>query len=395
VSVSKYVDGRGRERWRVNYELPPHPDGRRRKSTKRGFPTRRAARAYEDEIRGRVAAGEIPAVGRPESLRTYLRAWYAGVGGKQTWRAHCRDMCEWYLIPLLGGLPLAKLNEHEAPELIDVAYRAMEAGGWQRTTAARTKTMQPLSPKTVSLAHKVFHLALADAVERKRLHRNPASLAKPPKTKATRSRKAERVWTEDQLRAWITHLHGDRLYGVWYLAMTTGMRRGELAGLHWTHVDLTSSQLLIRWELTVVDNRPVWVDGAKTPKGERTIELDAGTVAALRAHRARQASEKLLGGAAYHDHDLVCCWPDGTLMHPDRLLRALYRHAKALGLPRIDVHGLRHSYATMALDDGVDHKVVQERLGHASAATTMDVYRHVSDAQHRAAAERIAKRITG
>jgi hypothetical protein len=107
VSVHKYVDGRGRERWRVNYELPPHPDGRRRKSTKRGFPTRRAARAYEDEMRGRVAAGHPPrgrAGGHPAA-----GFWGGGLGGggaKATTRAHYRDMCEWYLIPHLGGVPL-------------------------------------------------------------------------------------------------------------------------------------------------------------------------------------------------------------------------------------------------------------------------------------------------
>jgi len=384
VSVHKYVDGRGRERWRVNYELPPHPEtGRRRKSTKRGFPTRRAARAYEDEMRGRVSAGEIPAVGRPESLRTYLRAWYVGVGGKATTRAHYRDMCEWYIIPTLGGVPLEKLSA----EQVDAVYRLLETQGGRRG--------QGLAPKTVRLVHVVLHRALSVAVERGHVRRNVASLAHPPSAKAAKSRNSERVWTPEQLRTWLAHIQGDRLFAVWRLIATTGLRRGEACGLHWQDVDLESGAVRVRWELTVVDGAPVWVDGAKTPAGERTVELDAETVSVLRTYHARLSQEKLTAGPAYHDLDLVVCWEDGTLMHPDRLLRALYRHAKALDLPRIDVHGLRHSYATMALDDGVDHKVVQERLGHASAATTMDVYRHVSDAQHRAAAERIAKRITG
>jgi integrase len=382
VSVHKYVDGRGRERWRVNYELPPHPDGRRRKSTKRGFPTRLAAKGWEDEMRGRVAAGEIPAVGRPESLRTYLRAWYVGVGGKATTRAHYRDMCEWYLIPHLGGVPLEKLSAEE----VDAVYRLLETQGGRRG--------QGLAPKTVRLVHVVLHRALAVAVERGHVRRNVASLAHPPSAKAAKSRNSERVWTPEQLRTWLVHIQGDRLFAVWRLIATTGLRRGEACGLHWTDVDLESGAVRVRWELTVVDGAPTWVDGAKTPAGERTVELDGGTVAALRRHHARLLEERFACGLPGRP-DLVVCWPDGRLMHPDRLLRALYRHAKTLDLPRIDVHGLRHSYATTALDDGVDHKVVQERLGHASAATTMDVYRHVSDAQHRAAAERIAKRITG
>jgi integrase len=411
VSVHKYwlpptvEGGKPRPRWRVNFNLPPDPEtGGRRRSTRKGFTRERAAKVFDDEVRAGVREGIVPASARGGvTVAGYLRSWYAGVGGKATTRQHYRDMCEWYLIPLLGGLPFAKLDAPDAPELIDVAYRALEAGGWQRTTKARTKTMQPLSPKTIRLAHVVLHRALAVAVERGRLRRNPASLAHPPSTKATRSRKAERVWTEEQLQQWIGYLTGDRLFGVWYLAMTTGMRRGELAGLHWTLVDLDAARLKVRWELTVVDNRPVWVDGAKSEAGERTIDLDAGTVAALKHHRAQLASERLALGSSYeqqcpcpqdHGHDLVVCWPDGRQMHPNRLLRALYRHAKALDLPRIDVHGLRHSYATIALDMGVDAKTVSERLGH-DVAVTLGTYRHVSERQHREAAERIAKRITG
>jgi integrase len=392
--VHKYVDAGGHARWRVNYELPPHSEtGKRRKSTKRGFPTKRAAKVWEDGLRGRIAQGDIPPVReRRQTVGGYLRGWYAGVGGKETWRAHCRDMCEWYVLPHLGGFPLDQLE----PEHVDACYRLLERGGWRRRTAkGKLRGVGPLAPKTVRNVHIVLHRALAVAVERKRLRRNVASLAHPPTQKAAKSRNAERVWTPEQLQAWLAHIAGDRLYGVWYLAMTTGMRRGELAGLHWVDVDLESGTVRVRWELTVVDNRPTWVDGAKTTAGERTVDLDARTVEVLRTHHARLSQEKLACGPAYHDENLVVCWEDGTLMHPDRLLRALYRHAKALDLPRINVHGLRHSYATIALDSGEDHKVVSERLGHASAATTMDVYRHVSDAQHRAAAERIAKRITG
>jgi integrase len=377
--------------------LPPDPEtGGRRRSTRKGFTRERAAKAFDDEVRAGVRQGVVPAPARGGvTVARYLRSWYQGVGGKATTRQHYADMCEWYLIPHLGGLPFAKLDAPDAPELIDAAYRLLEREGGRRG--------QGLSPKTVRLAHVVLHRALAVAVERGRLRRNPASLAHPPSTKAAKSRKAEQVWTEEQLRRWIAYLAGDRLFGVWYLAMTTGMRRGELAGLHWSLVDLEQARLKVRWELTVVANEPVWVDGAKSEAGERTIDLDAGTVAALKHHRAQLASERLALGASYgqpcpcpqdHGHDLVVCWPDGRQMHPVRLLRALYRHAKALGLPRIDVHGLRHSYATIALDMGVDAKTVAERLGH-DVAVTLGTYRHVSERQHREAAERIAKRITG
>lgn len=401
MSVHKYFlppaqeGGKPRPRWRVNYDLPPHPDGRRRRGTKQGFTTRSAAVEWEDDLRGEIRQGIVPSTRKDRlTVAQYLRSWYAGVAGKATWRAHCRDMSEWYLIPHLGGYPLARMDELDAPDLIDQMYRILEEGGWTRTTARRTKVVGTLSPKTVRLAHGVLHAALATAVERKRLHRNPASLAHPPKTKTTKSRKAEQVWTEQQLAGWIDYLSGDRLYGVWYTIMTTGVRRGEMAGLQWSYVDLDDRVLRVRWELTVVDNVPVWVDGAKSEKGERTIDLDAGTIAALKHHRAVQAQERLLCGADYQDSGLVCCWPDGTVMHPDRLLRALYRHAKALEFPRIDVHGLRHSLATIARANGEDPKLMAERFGH-DVSVHLSTYGHVRREAHQEAAERIAKRITG
>jgi integrase len=384
VSVHSYRDGRGRIRWRVNINLPPTADGKRKATTKRGFPTRKAARAHEDEQRGRVAAGDIPTVNQGRTtVGGYLRAWYAGVAGKPTTRAHYRDMCEWYIIPALGGIPLKSLSA----EHVDALYRTLEREGGRRS--------QGLAPKTVRLVHVVLHRALKVAVERGYVRRNVAALAHPPTQKAARSRGAERVWTPGQLRVWLDHIRGDRLYGVWHLAMTTGMRRGEFAGLRWEHVDLESGTVRVRWELTVVDGTPTWVDGAKTPNGERTLALDSGTVTALRAHRARQLEERLAAGGAYRDEGLVVCWEDGSLMHPDRLLRALYRHAAALGLPRIGVHGLRHSYATLWLQAGERPDVLKERLGHASISTTVDVYGHVTRDDHRAAAEQAARRITG
>jgi integrase len=386
VSVHSYRDGRGRIRWRVNINLPPGPDGKRRSTTKRGFPTKREARSWEDGVRGRVAAGDIPATNTTRTtVAGYLRGWYVGVGGKETTRAHYRDMCEWYLIPALGGVPLAQLSA----EHVDALYRTLEREGGRRS--------QGLSAKTVRLVHVVLHRALSVAVERGYVPMNVAGLAHPPSQKAARSRGAERVWTAEQTGRWLAWLEQrqDRLWPVWRLIATTGMRRGEACGLHWQDVDLDGGAVRVRWELTVVDGVPTWVDGAKTPHGERTLELDSGTVLALRAHRARQLEERLAAGAAYRDEGLVVCWEDGRLMHPDRLLRALHRHADALGFPRIGVHGLRHSYATLWLQSGERPDVLKERLGHASISTTVDVYGHVTREDHRSAAEQAARRITG
>jgi integrase len=130
---------------------------------------------------------------------------------------------------------------------------------------------------------------------------------------------------------------------------------------------------------------------SKTKSGRgRSVALDAATVQALRSHRKAQAAEQLAWGPVYTDHGLVFSREDGTPVWPRTFSRAFERHAKTAGLPPIRLHDLRHSWATLALRAGVHPKVVQERLGHASIAITLDVYSHAVPAMQEDAAERVA-----
>jgi len=125
----------------------------------------------------------------------------------------------------------------------------------------------------------------------------------------------------------------------------------------------------------------------------RTVELDARTVEVLREHATRQAAEIEAAGDTYGDPEhppLVFCTEDGGPLHPDRVSKLFAAHVKASALPRIRLHDLRHTHATLALAAGVHPKVVQERLGHASITITLDTYTHASPAIDAAAAEQIA-----
>ena len=129
----------------------------------------------------------------------------------------------------------------------------------------------------------------------------------------------------------------------------------------------------------------------KTGHGVRTIALDAATVTALRALRSQQARERLLHGAGYHDGDLVFCKHDGSEYHPDRLSRFFTeRVAKVAALPRLRLHDLRHTWATLALRAGVPAHVVQRRLGHSHVSITLSLYAHASVADDTDAAEKVA-----
>ena len=202
------------------------------------------------------------------------------------------------------------------------------------------------------------------------------------------------TWTADQLRAFLDHTAEHRLHAAFVLLATTGMRRGECLGLRWSDVDVAASRVSISQTVIMV-HHDIRVGSPKTSRGRRTVELDPETVAALREHRKRQAGERLLMGAGFTDHGLVFCMPDGRPLHPERFSRTLSRQTAHAGLPPIRLHDLRHTWATLALQNGVHPKIVQERLGHANVSITLDVYSHVSEGLHSAAASRVASIIFG
>lgn len=137
--------------------------------------------------------------------------------------------------------------------------------------------------------------------------------------------------------------------------------------------------------------RSLWSHPApKTDRGRRSVALDPRTVEALRAHRKRQAEEKLALGPAYTDQGLVFCSEDGEPIHPDRASKLFAKHVAASKLPRIRLHDLRHTHATLALQAGVHPKVVSERLGHSSIAITLDTYSHAIPAMEADAAAKVA-----
>ena len=129
----------------------------------------------------------------------------------------------------------------------------------------------------------------------------------------------------------------------------------------------------------------------KTAHGRRPIALDKGTVAALRDHRRRMLEERLLIGPDFADAGLVFHRPDGECLRPDAVSDMFLRRAHAYGLPRLTLHGLRHTWATLALERGIHPKVVQERFGHSTISMTLGMYSHVSPTLHDDAAEAIAR----
>ena len=172
----------------------------------------------------------------------------------------------------------------------------------------------------------------------------------------------------------------DRDAGIWVLAATTGMRRSELAGAERDLLDLDDATLEIGDTRVVVDGKAEESDG-KTESGRRTISLDPLTVAYLRRHLAMLDAEREAFGDSYHDSGKLVCHPDGRPVHPDTITDRFNRLVDRAGVKRIRLHDVRHTYATISLDAGVDPKIVADRIGHANMAYTLSIYTHRSTGQ--------------
>jgi len=370
-------------------ELPPVVDPetgelKRRQRWHPGHSSRKAADKELTRILGQLDQG-IYVEPSKLTVKDYLTGWLDGMAGKaepntlENWRNYARAQ----VYPRLGHLRLRDLTATR----LAAFYAALADHG-------RRDGKGGLAPKTVKNIHGLLHRALSDAVEQSLVPRNEAALksARPAKVPKVE----RRVWAPEALRWFLGAMAADRLAALWHLDCTTGLRRSELLGLPWDGgLDLEAGELAVVQRLILVNHRPVIRRGTKTPKSARRISLDPVTVAMLRAHRRAQATERLAWGPAWQDHGLVFCREDGTPLYPNWVTARFERLATEAGLPRLTLHGLRHSYATAGLAAGVDMKVMSERLGHASTAITADLYTHVLPTMDAAAAARVAGLILG
>lgn len=203
-----------------------------------------------------------------------------------------------------------------------------------------------------------------------------------------------KTWTPAQLRVFFDGIADHRLAPAYLLAATTGMRRGEVLGVRWRDIDFKDRRLHVRQTILSV-NYQLTVGQPKTLRSERKIALDAETIRVLTAHRVTQRREQQLLGAGYHDQDLVFARENGDPVHPDYFSQTFDRAVKRLKLPKIRLHDLRHTHATLGLGAGVPIKVMSDRLGHATTSFTMDIYMHAIPAVEDEAADQIADLMFG
>jgi integrase len=232
--------------------------------------------------------------------------------------------------------------------------------------------------------HRVLRKALKHAVKWHLLIRNPADAADPPRAE----HREMSTLDEEGVATLFEAVRGTRLEVPVMLAVTTGLRRGELLGLRWRDVDLEKGTLAVRQSIEQTKDGLAFKE-PKTRRGRRVVALPNVTVEALRRHRSEQAKRRLALGSPYKDQGLVLTRLDGRPMDPAETSKAFARVVVKTGLRRVSFHGLRHTHATLLLRSNVHPKIVSERLGHATIGITLDTYSHVVPDMQEAAAKKL------
>ena len=324
------------------------------------------------------------------TVKSFLNEWLDGVQVRPSTVDSYRRNLTQHVIPELGNLKLQEGQRGLTAAHLNKLYRGLE------------KT--EMSPRTIRYIHSIISSALRDAKTQRLVAINVAHEANPPTAKLAKEAAPEmKTWEADELGRFLEFTRGNRYEPAWFFLATTGMRRGEALGLTWADLKLDSSPAKVTIRRTAIAIGHHRQNGKTKTGRTRLIELDGRTVDALRTWKARQAEERLSVGPAYHSaENLVFTLPDGRGYHPERLSREFDRKQATYNrlnpstpLPRLRLHDLRHTWATLALEAGVHPKVVSERLGHSTVSITLDLYSHVMPGMQSQAAEQVSDMIFG
>jgi integrase len=352
----------------------PSPNGKRRQLKRRGFPTKKAAEQARRELLASAEHGTLIDLSRL-TVGEYLTArWLPSLDDRNlratTLANGYRPIVKHHLVPHLGTLRLQALDTAAIEQMLAELARVGR------------------SAKTRRNVHGVLSKSLADALRWRLVQRNVATDVELPR----RPPPAPRAWNAEQVDRFLERAEEEPLAALWRFVVVTGTRRGEVLGLRWSDLDLELGVATITNQRAIAGGSVV--QGApKTAAGARTVALDAATVEALRTHRVAQRAEFMRLGVR-PDHDLVFTGREAKGIWPQRITARFRDLSDELGLPRIGVHGLRHSAATWMISHGLDAKVVAQRLGHAHVSITLGLYTHVLPAHDRAAVDAFASALS-
>jgi integrase len=371
-----HIRARGPGAWELKYDVGLNPaTGRRitRFKTVHG-----AKRDAQRELRAILTALNAGAYADPRKLTVgqWLNQWLAEaqhVVARKTLERY-REIVDRHLVPALGAIPLGKLQ----PVHVQAYYTQALAAGRRDGTGG-------LSAQTVVHHDRVLNVALKRARSLRLIASNPVEDVSRPRVERHEIEALEPA----EAAALLNAARSNRMFALVFLALATGLRRGEILGLRWCDVDLEGRRLTVAQSLEQTVAGGLKFKAPKTKRSRGTIALSLALVEELQTYRARQATERLALGMGRDPAGLVFTSIDGAPLRPDGVTWRFAKLVNQAGVRRISFHGLRHTHATDLLRAGVHPKIASERLGHSSVATTLDIYSHALPGLQEEAAQRI------
>jgi len=378
------IESRGRGTYRIRIYLGTGPDGKQKYHRETVKGTKRQAQIRLTELlreidtggyveRSNMSTGEYLEYWLNKAVKPYLRPKTVS-----TYRQAIARVS-----PHIGHIPLQQIRPLDLQEYY--AWALKEGKGLDKDGQP-----QGLSQSTVSIDHRTLHKALEDAVTWGLLARNAAgSVATKPKPE----HRTREVWTNEQSSQFLEATSGHRLFAYFVLALTAGLRRGELCGLRREDLNLDEFEIWIHQILVEIEDSDgkvelVIQDKPKTEESEGPVAISQAVADILRTHLARQAEERLQLGSRYEDHGLVFCQPNGKPYWPSHITSRIFPDlCKMAGVPVIRHHDTRHTFITRLLNDKVPPHIAQRRARHTSWSTTVGMYAHVTKATERASVD--------
>lgn len=334
--------------------------------------TQRECRDWIKEMLAKIDTG-LTYEGTRVILESFINTWLNGkeLSRRERTVFQYRKIAENYILPRLGKMRIQDIR----PVHIRRMYTAYKEGG----TGART----------LQLIHAVLHSAFNQAIREGVLLRNPAEAIERPRVE----QKELKVFNEEQARQFLLTTAGHRNEVLFYLALTTGMRQGELLGLKWTDLDWGKGVLNIQRQLQRIEHKGLAFVPPKTKAGRRQIKLGQGLLDRLAEHRKRQDREREEAGSRWQENDLLFPSSIGTPLEGHRIWDEFKVLLAKAGLPDMRFHDLRHSALSLLIEMGIAVTTVQQRAGHSKASVTTDIYGHSMSKSQEKAAEQIEELI--
>ena len=339
----------------------------------RSFDTQREANAWRHKRVEEIQQGLV-FIGAKIQFSKFLDDWLVVVENSVRPNTYIQysQIVHQHIVPVLGKILLKDLRPDHVQKLYTV------------------KLKNGISARTTQLIHAVIHRALNHALKQGLVARNVSDAVTRPKV----PRKEMKTLDDYQVRQLLQAAEETRMQTLFWIAVSTGLRKGEILGLKWSDLDWNNGRLQIQRQVQRIKGVGLVLCEPKSASGRRVIILGEKTLDRLRKHKEEQYRERNRAGDMWKENDLIFPSPNGTILDQSKVNKVYKKCLQKAGLPNLRFHDLRHSAATLMLQQGIHPKVVQERLGHSDISLTLNIYSHVLPSMQEEAAEKMDELFT-